>query len=114
MAPNVAVPIPPIVKSPNLSVRSPAPAVSAAPTVIKFLGLEKSTLSSTQIQPAMAAINPNSTIDKPPMTGAGIDRMSAPASANAFSRTALLLRICGLVATTQMPTFDASTSSMLP
>src|SRR5215831_4941666 len=78
MAPNVAEPIPPIVKAPNLRVRSPAAAVSAEPAVIKFLGLEKSTLFSTQIRPAMAAINPNSTIDKPPMTGPGIDWMSAP------------------------------------
>jgi hypothetical protein len=34
MAPKVAVPIPPIVKAPNLSVRSPAPAVSAAATAL--------------------------------------------------------------------------------
>src|SRR5580700_8051417 len=74
MAPNVAVPIPPIVKAPNLSVRSPAPAVSAVATVIRIRGLEKSTLFSTQIRPAMAAIKPNSTIDKPPMTGPGIER----------------------------------------
>ncbi len=78
MAPKVAVPIPPIVKAPNLSVRSPAPAVSAAATVIRFRGSEKSTLFSTQIRPAMAAIKPNSTIDKPPMTGPGIERIRAP------------------------------------
>jgi len=69
---------PPIVKAPNLSVRSPAPAVSTAATVIRFRGLEKSTLFSTQIRPAMAAIRPNSTIDKPPMTGPGIERIRAP------------------------------------
>ena len=78
MAPKAAVPIPPIVKVPNLSVRSPAPAVSATATVIRFLGFEKSTLFYTQMRPAMAAINPNSTIDKPPMTGPGIETMSAP------------------------------------
>ena len=66
-----------IVKSPNLRVRSPAPAVSAAATVIRFRGLEKSTLFSTQMRPAIAAIKPNSTIDKPPMTGPGIERIKA-------------------------------------
>jgi hypothetical protein len=44
MVPKVAVPIPPIVKASNLSVRSPAPAVSATATVIRFRGSEKSTL----------------------------------------------------------------------
>src|SRR6516164_3347552 len=77
MAPKVAVPIPPIAKAPNLSVRSPAPAVSATATVIRFLGVEKSTLFSTEIRPAIAAIKPNSTIDKPPMTGPGIERIRA-------------------------------------
>ena len=48
MAPKVAALIPPIVKAPNLSVRSPAPAVSAAATVIRFRGSEKFTLFSTQ------------------------------------------------------------------
>ena len=48
MAPNVAVPIPPIVKAPNLRVRSPAPAESATAMVIRLRGLEKSTLFSTQ------------------------------------------------------------------
>jgi hypothetical protein len=46
--------------------------------VIRFLELEKSTLFSTQIRPAMEAINPNSTIDRPPMTGPGIDKIRAP------------------------------------
>ena len=45
---------------------------------IMFLGLQKSTLFSTQIRPAMVAINPNSTIDNPLMTGPRIDRISAP------------------------------------
>src|SRR5436305_11839268 len=35
-----------ILKSPNVRVRSPAPAVSAPATVIMFLGLQKSTLFS--------------------------------------------------------------------
>ena len=68
MAPNVAVPIPPITKAPTSSVRSPAPAVSTTATVIKFLGFEKSTLFSIQIRPPMAAIEQTSTIIKPPMT----------------------------------------------
>src|SRR5215831_12831068 len=78
MAPKVAVPIPPIVKAPNLRVRSPGPAVSATAIVIRFRGSEKSTLFSPQIRPAIAAIKPNSTIDKPPMTGPGIERIRAP------------------------------------
>jgi Glycerophosphoryl diester phosphodiesterase family len=53
-------------------------AVDRVAGVIRFRGLEKSTLFSTQIRPAMAAIRPNSTIDKPPITGSGIERIRAP------------------------------------
>src|SRR5215471_16793566 len=78
IAPKVAVPIPPRVKPANFRLRSPAPATKLDPTVIRLTVLLKSTLFSTQMRPAVAAINPNTTIDKPPITGVGIVKINAP------------------------------------
>ena len=50
--------IPPIVKAPNLSVRSPAPAVSAAPIVIRFRAFEKSTPFSSFTYNGSSILNP--------------------------------------------------------
>ena len=60
----------------------------------------------------MRALAPQAFAKDCVLVPAAIERISAPESANAFSRTASLRRICGLMATTQTPTADASTSSM--
>jgi hypothetical protein len=81
------------VKAPNLSVRSPAPAVSATATVIKLLGLEKSTAgilgdnatklikissswryaSGVTLAPAAPASYPRMTAASPCCTGESVD-----------------------------------------
>src|SRR5690606_30452811 len=76
--PNVAVPIPPRVKPPKFSAMSPAPMVSATPTVIRLRAFGKSTLFSTQMRPAVAEIRPNTTCARPPSTGPGMVWISAP------------------------------------
>ena len=78
IAPKHAVPMPPKEKSPQLIVRLPAPMVSAAAAVIRFLFSEKSTWFSTQMRPPVAAIRPKRTIARPPSTGVGMVWMRAP------------------------------------
>ena len=70
--------MPPRVKPPIGSARLPAPIVTAAPTVTRLRGFEKSTWFCTQMRPAVAAIRPKTTTDSPPSTGAGMVRISAP------------------------------------
>ena len=40
--------------------------------------MEKSTLLTTQMRAAVAAIRPNTTMDRPPMTGPGMVWIAAP------------------------------------
>lgn len=75
---SVAVPIPPISKSPIFTVKLPAPMVSAAATVRRLRLWLKSTLFSPQIRAPVTAIRPNRTIARPPRTAHGIVPIRAP------------------------------------
>ena len=78
IAPKVAVPIPPNVKPPSVRAKSPAPSTKVTATIIKLPFWLKSTLFCTQIRAPATAISPNTTIDAPPITAAGIVWISAP------------------------------------
>src|SRR5450759_3251542 len=77
MAPKVAMAMPPSEKSPEVSVKSPAPIVRAAATVTKLRVTPKSTLFWTQMRAPVAAMRPNSTIARPPRTQVGMVWMSS-------------------------------------
>ena len=89
MAPNVAVPIPPSVKPASFSVKSPAPSTSVTAATIRLRLSAKSTRLSTQMRAPAAAIRPNTTIDTPPSTAAGIAWISAPNLGEKPSRIAI-------------------------
>src|ERR1035437_5471831 len=72
IAPKVAIAMPPSEKSPEVSVRSPAPIVSAAATVTRLRVTPKSTLFWTQMRAPVAAMRPNRTIARPPRTQDGM------------------------------------------
>src|SRR5215203_4812929 len=63
---------------PSVSLKLPAPSTRATATVMRLRGSEKSTRFSTQIRPAVAAMRPNTTIERPPSTGTGMVWISAP------------------------------------
>ncbi|MOA49885.1 hypothetical protein D3C78_1728260 [compost metagenome] len=78
MAPKVAVPIPPMVKLPIVSAKSPAPSTSVTATIIRLPLSPRSTLFCTQMRAPATAIRPNTTTEAPPKTGPGMVWIRAP------------------------------------
>ncbi|GFN29276.1 hypothetical protein ADE_49740 [Achromobacter denitrificans] len=78
MAPKVAVPMPPSVNEPSLTVKSPAPSTSVTAATIRLRLSLKSTWFTTQMRAPAMAIRPNTTTDIPPSTGPGMVWISAP------------------------------------
>ncbi|RUP17936.1 hypothetical protein BC936DRAFT_139403 [Jimgerdemannia flammicorona] len=77
---NVATPIPSSWMGPQTTRAEviPAPRSIEMPAVRRLRGSEKSTLFSTQMRAPVTAINPNSTIERPPKTPVGIVWITAP------------------------------------
>ena len=70
--------MPPKAKPPMVTVKSPAPRISATPTVNRLRGSEKSTRLSTQMRAMALAIRPNTDTASPASTGAGMVCRIAP------------------------------------
>ena len=69
----------------------PIPITKMTDAITKFLLLAKSTLLSTIILKPLAAIMPNNNIDTPPITGVGMEEISAvnlPMNASTIAMTA--------------------------